>query len=108
MEFKDIVMQRYATKKFDGRKVPEAKMKELLELIRFAPSALNVQPWKIKVVTDPKVKEQLEACDVGTRSKSPPAPISLSSARTPTSKGSSGGWNGCSSRRRCPKMSRRG
>jgi nitroreductase len=60
MEFKDIVMQRYATKKFDGRKVPEAKMKELFELIRFAPSALNVQPWKIKVVTDQKVKEQLK------------------------------------------------
>ena len=60
MEFKDIVMQRYATKKFDGRKVPDAKMKELFELIRFAPSALNVQPWKVKVVTDPKVKEQLK------------------------------------------------
>ena len=60
MEFKDIVMQRYATKKFDGKKVPEAKMKELYELIRFAPSALNVQPWKVKVVTDPKVKEQLK------------------------------------------------
>jgi nitroreductase len=59
MEFKDIVMQRYATKKFDGRKVPEAKMRELFELIRFAPSALNLQPWKIKLVTDQKVKEQL-------------------------------------------------
>ena len=60
MEFRDIVMKRYATKKFDGRKVPEAKMKELQELIRFAPSALNVQPWKVKVITDQKVKEQLK------------------------------------------------
>jgi nitroreductase len=60
MEFKDIVMKRYAVKKFDGRKVPEPKMKELYELIRFAPSALNIQPWKIKVVTDQKVKEQLK------------------------------------------------
>jgi nitroreductase/dihydropteridine reductase len=60
MEFKDIVMQRYATKKFDGRKVPESKMKELFGLIRFAPSALNIQPWKIKVVTDQKMKEQLK------------------------------------------------
>ncbi|MDD1670527.1 MAG: NAD(P)H-dependent oxidoreductase [Methanomicrobiales archaeon] len=60
MEFKDIVMQRYATKKFDGKRVPEAKMKELYELIRFAPSALNVQPWKIGVVTDRSVKERLK------------------------------------------------
>ncbi|MGA2934077.1 MAG: NAD(P)H-dependent oxidoreductase [Methanomicrobiales archaeon] len=60
MEFKDIVMQRYATKKFDGRKIEDAKIKALFELIRYAPSALNVQPWKIKVVTDQKVKEQLK------------------------------------------------
>jgi nitroreductase len=28
-------------------------------MIRFAPSALNLQPWKINVVTDQKVKEEL-------------------------------------------------
>ncbi|MFA5221926.1 MAG: NAD(P)H-dependent oxidoreductase [Methanoregula sp.] len=60
MEFSDCVMQRYATKKFDGRTIPEAKVNELLELVRYAPSALNLQPWKIKVVTDKKVKEALK------------------------------------------------
>ena len=59
MQFKDIVMQRYATKKFDGRKISEDKIGELLELVRYAPSALNLQPWKIKIVTDQKTKEQL-------------------------------------------------
>jgi nitroreductase/dihydropteridine reductase len=60
MEFADIVMSRYATKKFDGRKIPETRIAELLEMVRFAPSALNLQPWKIKVVTDQKIKEQLK------------------------------------------------
>jgi nitroreductase len=59
MQFADCVMQRYATKKFDGRAIPEAKVNELLELVRFAPSALNIQPWKIKVVADKKTKETL-------------------------------------------------
>jgi nitroreductase/dihydropteridine reductase len=59
MDFGTIVMSRYATKKFDGRKIPEQKINELLELVRFAPSAINLQPWKIKVVTDQKVKEAL-------------------------------------------------
>jgi len=59
MEFADIVMQRYATKKFDGRMIGDDKIREILELVRFAPSALNLQPWKIKVITDKKVKEQL-------------------------------------------------
>jgi nitroreductase len=59
MEFGKIVMSRYATKKFDKRKIPEAKVDELLELVRFAPSALNLQPWKIKVVSDQKTKDLL-------------------------------------------------
>jgi nitroreductase / dihydropteridine reductase len=59
MQFKDIVMQRYAVKKFNGKTVPGEKINELIELVRFAPSALNLQPWKIKVVTDQKLKEQL-------------------------------------------------
>jgi nitroreductase / dihydropteridine reductase len=60
MEFKDLVMHRYATKKFDGRKIDQARVDQLLEMIRFAPSALNIQPWKIKIVTDQKIKEQLK------------------------------------------------
>ena len=59
MEFKEIVMARYATKMFDGEKIPEEKINELLELIRFSPSGLNTQPWKIKVITDQKTKDEL-------------------------------------------------
>jgi nitroreductase / dihydropteridine reductase len=59
MQFKDIVMERYAVKKFNGKMIPEEKINELIELVRFAPSALDLQPWKIKVVTDLKQKEQL-------------------------------------------------
>jgi nitroreductase len=60
MEFGKIVMSRYATKKFDGRKIPETKVAELLEMVRYAPSAINLQPWKIKVVTDQKTKDLLK------------------------------------------------
>jgi nitroreductase len=59
MQFAECVMQRYAVKKFDGRILPEAKVSGLLELVRFAPSALNLQPWKIKVITDKKLREEL-------------------------------------------------
>ena len=61
LQFAECVMQRYATKKFDGKRIPEKKVEELLDLVRFAPSALNLQPWKIKVVTDRKIKEELFA-----------------------------------------------
>ena len=59
MEFKQIVMARYATKKFDGKKISQEKVDELFELIRHAPSSWNIQPWKIKVITDDATKEKL-------------------------------------------------
>jgi nitroreductase / dihydropteridine reductase len=59
MEFKDVVMKRYATRKFTDQKVPEDKINELIDLIRFAPSAINLQPWRIKIVSDQKTREAL-------------------------------------------------
>ena len=61
MEFREIVMGRYATKLFDGNTIPTEKLAELLELVRWAPSGLNIQPWKIKVVADQATKELLSA-----------------------------------------------
>ncbi|MEK6916709.1 MAG: NAD(P)H-dependent oxidoreductase [Nanoarchaeota archaeon] len=60
MEFKEIVMKRYATKLFNGKIIPEYKISELLDIIRYAPSSFNIQPWKIKVITDKELKEKLE------------------------------------------------
>ena len=60
MDFEQIVMKRYATKLFDGKKIPEEKIDKLLELIRYAPSSFNIQPWKIIVVKDQKLKEKLQ------------------------------------------------
>lgn len=59
MDFEKIVMERYSTKHFDGRKIPEPKVNKLLDMIRYAPSSFNIQPWKIIVVTEDKLKERL-------------------------------------------------
>jgi nitroreductase len=59
MEFNDIVMKRYATKKFDGKIIPKDKVDALLEMIRYSASSLNIQPWKIKVITEKATKEKL-------------------------------------------------
>jgi len=59
VEFKDTVMQRYATKQFDGRMIGDAQLFQLLDLIRYSPSAFNLQPWKIKIVTASRIKAGL-------------------------------------------------
>ncbi len=60
MDFKEIVMARYANKSFDGRKIPESRFKELEEIIRHSPSSYNLQPWKFLVVRDQETKEKLK------------------------------------------------
>jgi nitroreductase / dihydropteridine reductase len=61
MEFKDLLTSRYAAKAFQPKAVPEETMTELLEMIRLAPSGLNIQPWRIKVVVAADVKAELLA-----------------------------------------------
>ena len=64
MEFKELLMARYATKKFDGKIIDDGKIDQLFEMIRYAPSALNLQPWKVKVVTDIETKKKLSAASM--------------------------------------------
>ncbi len=60
MEFSEIVADRYATKKFNGEKIGEEKIDELLEYIRLSASSFNLQPWKFIVITDQELKERLQ------------------------------------------------
>jgi nitroreductase len=51
---------RYATKVFDpSKKVSEADMGKLLEAIRLSASSYGLQPYKILVVEDPKIRAEL-------------------------------------------------
>lgn len=60
MEFHEIVASRYATRRFDGRPIPQEELESLLELIRLAPTSFNVQPWRVVVVSEAEQKQALE------------------------------------------------
>ena len=59
MEFKDIVKNRYSCRQYQDKKVPEETIRELLEIIVYSASAINLQPWRIKVVSDQETKDKL-------------------------------------------------
>lgn len=51
---------RYATKVFDtSKKVTEPDMEKLLEAIRLSASSLGLQPYKVLIVEDPKIRAEL-------------------------------------------------
>lgn len=50
MEFSEVIKERYACKKFDGRKVEKEQLDAILEAGRLAPTAKNLQEQRIYVV----------------------------------------------------------
>lgn len=56
---KEAIEKRRSIRKFKPDPVPEEHITALLDSARLAPSGSNSQPWRFKVVRDPKTKQQL-------------------------------------------------
>lgn len=59
MELLNALEWRYASKKMNGKAVPEEKVERILEAIRLAPSSMGLQPYNVIVITDPAMKRQI-------------------------------------------------
>lgn len=59
MNFLEIAQKRYAAKAYRNEKISEAKIKELAEILRLAPSSVNSQPWKFAIIWDEALKADL-------------------------------------------------
>lgn len=55
----DNLKWRYATKKMNGREVPNDKLDYILEAARFAPSSSGLQPYRIFVISNKELLEQI-------------------------------------------------
>jgi nitroreductase len=59
--FLELARTRRSVRAYKPDPVPEALVRELLEAARWAPSAINSQPWEFIVVTDAEVRAAV--CD---------------------------------------------
>lgn len=59
MSLKDSLSWRYATKRMTGAKVPQEKVDKVLEAIRLAPTSFGLQPFKVIVIEDEKLREEI-------------------------------------------------
>jgi len=57
----EVIKKRCSIRKHMEKQVEKEKLDKVLEAARLAPSAVNKQPWRFIVVTDPKRKESLRA-----------------------------------------------
>ena len=77
MTVKQIYESRRSVNFFDPkREVSKELLKEIIDLAVLAPSAFNLQPWRIIAVTSPEKKELLKA-NANNQPKVTDAPVSL-------------------------------
>jgi nitroreductase/dihydropteridine reductase len=66
MSLLDKLNWRYATKRFDEtKKVSQEQLDTLLSAVQLSPSSAGLQAYRVIVVSDPKVKEQLREAAYG-------------------------------------------
>lgn len=59
MSFLDLARARRSVRQYRSDPVLDELLQQVLEAGRWAPSAVNSQPWEFIVVTDPQVKQAL-------------------------------------------------
>ncbi|MHC4728800.1 MAG: nitroreductase family protein [Planctomycetota bacterium] len=59
MTLLDIIRKRYSCRAYHEKPVEQAKLDQLFEAARLAPSAINTQDWRFVVVIDNQIKCQL-------------------------------------------------
>ena len=62
MNFLDLVKARYSVRSYSPQEVEKEKLDYILECVRLAPSAVNLQPWRFRVITDKPTLEALCKC----------------------------------------------
>lgn len=56
----DDLKWRYATKAYqEGKKIPQADLDKILEVVRLAPTSSGLQPFRLIVIDDQETKEKL-------------------------------------------------
>ena len=62
MQFLDLVKQRYSCRSYQAKGVEQEKLDYVMECVRFAPSAVNKQPWRFHLVKGEADKVKLQEC----------------------------------------------
>jgi nitroreductase len=78
LSVREAAAQRRSIRAYEQEPVPHADIEEILDVVRLAPSAFNVQPWRFVVVETPEMKQRLAAAAYNQRQvTSAPAVIVL-------------------------------
>lgn len=61
MDVSTAARSRRSIRAYKQEAIPRAEIEKILDAVRFAPSPMNIQPWRFVVVDNPEIKDQLAA-----------------------------------------------
>jgi nitroreductase len=59
MTFQELINKRQSVRKYQDQPVEREKIEKIIEAVHLAPSACNSQPWKIIIVDDKELKNEV-------------------------------------------------
>lgn len=59
MDFYDVIKNRRSIRGYKSDPIPEASLQRIAEAVQLAPSACNLQPWKVRIITDPELRAKI-------------------------------------------------
>ncbi len=59
MLFSNLILQRQSVRRYQSKPVENEKIRQLVEAVHLAPSACNSQPWKLIIVDEPMLKNEV-------------------------------------------------
>ena len=62
MDFLELVKNRYSCRAYKALNVEKEELDYILECVRYAPSAVNKQPWRFRIITNEGDKAKLQQC----------------------------------------------
>lgn len=62
MDFLELAKNRYSCRAYKTLNVEKEKLHYVMECVRFAPSAVNKQPWRFRIVSSGEDREKMQQC----------------------------------------------
>jgi len=62
MEFYDVLEKRKSVRQYSNVAIPQKSIDNIARAVQVAPSACNLQPWKVLLIFNKSIKEQIYKC----------------------------------------------
>ena len=62
MELLELIKRRYSCRSYKSKSVENDKLDYIMECVRFAPSAVNKQPWMFRIISSEEDREKISQC----------------------------------------------